>query len=99
MKFLALEVENHPVNWTEVSLDLLKAEARQVYDLQQAGFIRQIHFRVDTKSAVIEWECASIEQVKELTLTLPLVEAGFIHFDFIPLIPYTGFKRLFSGVE
>jgi EpsI family protein len=31
MKFLALEVESHPVNWSEVSADLMKAEARQAY--------------------------------------------------------------------
>jgi hypothetical protein len=96
MKFLAMEIENHPINWAEVSSVLLKTEAQRVYDLQQDGFIRQIHFRADTKSAVIEWECESLEQVRELTAHLPLVEAGFIHFDIIPLIPYPGLKRLFS---
>lgn len=99
MKFIALEVENHPVNWAEVPPDLLRAEARQVYGLQQDGFIRQIHFRADTKSAVIEWECDSLDQVKEFMTALPLVEAGYIHFDIIPLIPYPGFKRLFSDKD
>ena len=97
MLFLALEVENQPVNWEEISPDVLKAEARRVYDLQQSGLIRQIHFRADTNSAIIEWECDSIQQVKVLTSSLPLVEAGFIHFDIIPLVPYPGFKRLFSN--
>jgi hypothetical protein len=95
MEFLALEIEKYPVNWAEVSVDLLKAEARRVYELQQAGLIRQIHFRADTRSAVIDWECDSWEQVKELTNSLPLVQAGFIEFDIMHLIPYPGFERLF----
>lgn len=99
MKFLALEVENNGVNWAEVPQSLLNAEARRVFDLQQDGFMRQIHFRADTRSAVIDWECESLEQVRELTASLPLVKAEFIHFDIIPLIPYPGFKRLFSDKE
>ncbi|HEX7555691.1 MAG TPA: hypothetical protein VF338_03625 [Leptolinea sp.] len=95
MKFLAFEVENYPVNWAEVPSDLLSAEARQIYDLQQAGLIRQIHFRADTHSAVIDWESDSIEKIVELTANFPLVEAGLIHFEIIPLIPYSGFSRLF----
>jgi muconolactone delta-isomerase len=96
MKFLALEVESHPVNWSEVSADLMKAEARQAYDLQQAGYIREIHFRVDNHRAIIEWECDSVDQAKTLTATLPLVAAGLIHFEIVQLIPYPGFKRLFA---
>jgi hypothetical protein len=94
MKFLALEVENYPVTWTEVDPDLLKAEARHVYDLQQAGLIRQINFRADTKSAVIEWECSSIQQVEDLIAAFPLVMARYIHFELIQLVPYSGFDRL-----
>lgn len=94
MKFLALEVENSPVTWADVPSDILKAEARRVYDLLQAGYIRQINFRADTKSAVIEWECSSIQDVEFMTATFPLVEEGYIHFDVIPLIPYSGFDRL-----
>lgn len=96
MKILTLEVENYTVNWAAVPSDILKAEARHVYDLQQAGYIRQINFRADTKSAVIERECSSILQVKDITPAFPLVLAGYIHFDVIPLIPYSGYDRLLS---
>ncbi len=96
MKYLALEIENSPVNWQEVDPGLLKAEARCLYDLQQAGRIRQAYFRVDTKSAVIERECNSIDEVTESISTFPLVKAGLIHFEVIPLMPYSGFNRLFG---
>jgi len=94
MKFLALEVENFPVNWAVVAPDLLKNEARHVYDLQQAGHIRQIFWRADTKTAIIEWECSSMQDIESMTASFPLVMEGYIHFDVIPLIPYSGFDRL-----
>ncbi|KPL70724.1 hypothetical protein ADM99_14065 [Leptolinea tardivitalis] len=90
-----MEIENYPVQWNDVDPALLKAEARRVFDLQQADRIRQIHFRQDTKSAVIEWECDTEEEVRNLLDTFPLVQAGLIHFEIIPLIPYSGFNRLF----
>ncbi len=96
MKFLTLEVEKQTVNWDEVEPGLLKEEARYIYDLQQADFIRQIHFNADTRTAVIEWECMTIDIVREKILSLPLVRAGYINFEIIPLLPYTGFNRLFG---
>jgi hypothetical protein len=96
MKFFALEVENQPINWNEVDPGLLKAEARCLFDLQQADLIRQVYFTADTKSAVIEWECDSIEKVCASIETFPLVKAGLIHFNVIPLVPYSGFNRLFG---
>ncbi len=95
MQFLALEIENFPINWKEIDPALMEKEARCLYELQQDDLIRQVFFRADTKSAVIFWECDSLERVNELTASFPLVKAGFIHFEIIPLIPYTGFNRLF----
>lgn len=96
MKILALEVENYPVNWNEVEPALLQSEAKRVFDLEQQDLIRNIYFRADTKSAVIEWEADSIDTVNQFLCDFPLVKAGFIHFDVFPLIPYTGLNRLFG---
>jgi hypothetical protein len=96
MKFLALEVENYPVNWNEVEPALLQSEAKRVFDLEQQDLIRNIYFRADTKSAVIEWEADNIDTVNQLLKEFPLVKAGLIRFEIIPLIPYPGFKRLFG---
>jgi hypothetical protein len=95
MKILAIEIESNPVIWSQVPPDLMKAEARQAYELLQAGYIRDIQFRADNHHAIIELECDSIEQAKSLISTLPLVAAGLIHFEIVQLIPYPGFKRLF----
>lgn len=96
MKILTLEIENYPVVWNKVEPALLRSEAKRVYELEQEDLIRHMYFRADTKSAVIEWEANSIETVTQLLDDFPLVKAGLIHFEIIPLIPYTGFNRLFG---
>jgi len=94
LKFLTLEVENYPVNWNDVDPVILEEEARCIFDLQQSDLIRQIYFRSDTKSAVIEWESDSIDRVAQALAAFPLVQANLIRFEIIPLMPYAGFKRL-----
>ncbi|NMB53822.1 MAG: hypothetical protein GYA15_03900 [Leptolinea sp.] len=96
MKILTIEFERVPVDWKEIDPALLKAEARHVFNLQQADLIRQIHFTADTKRAVIEWEADSLEKVKTEISSFPLVQAGLIDFEYYPLAPYSGFNTLFG---
>jgi hypothetical protein len=41
-------------------------------------------------------ECASIEEAKAIMDTFPLVKAGLIEFEFIPLEPFTPLETLFD---
>jgi len=41
-------------------------------------------------------ECADVVEAESLLTTLPLVRAGLIAFEVIPLVPYPGFERLFG---
>ena len=95
MKILALEKEL-PGAAAEAFQLHLKAEAQCVWELQQSGAIREIYFRADQHTAVLVLECADIEEARHLLATLPLVQAGLITFDLIPLIPYDGYARLFA---
>jgi muconolactone delta-isomerase len=95
MRILALEKEL-PGATAEAFQPLLKAEARRVWELQQSGALREIYFNADRHTAVLMLECADIEESHHLLATLPLVQAGLITFDLIPLIPYDGFARLFA---
>ena len=74
----------------------LDAEARRAWELYQSGALREIHFRADEPQAVLIFECASVDEANDLLATLPLVRAGLIRFDLIPLAPYRGFARLFA---
>lgn len=97
MKILAIEEEVAGVASEQFTPPLLKAEAARAWELYQAGVIRELYFRADRPDAVLVLECASVEEAREVLDTLPLVKAGLIAFDLIPLKPYPGFARLFSG--
>jgi len=77
----------------------LKAEAARAWELHQAGVIRELYFRADWPGAVLVLECAGIEEAADMLNTLPLVKAGLIAFDIIPLKAYPGFSRLFAEQE
>jgi len=95
MKLLAMEFETAGVN-PEQFAPHLKAEARRVWELYQSGSIRELYFRADRSDAVLILECKDVREAKEMLDSLPLVQAGLISFEIIPLIPYPGFARLFG---
>ncbi len=70
MKILALEREVAGVT-EERSRPHLEEEARLVWELTQAGVIREIYFRVDRPAAVLMLECASLEEARAVLATLP----------------------------
>ncbi len=95
MKILAIEKEL-PGATAEAFAPLLKPEAARVYELCQADVVREIYFRADEHAAVLILECADVTAARDVLGTLPLVRAGLIAFEVIPLAPYTGFARLFE---
>ena len=95
MKIIALERET-PDTTTERFTPYLKAEAVRVWELYKSGQLREIYFRQDRNEAVLVLECADVKEARQLLETLPLVQAGLIDFELIPLIPYPGFERLFG---
>jgi hypothetical protein len=77
----------------------LQAEAAKVWELYQAGVIREIYFRRDRPDAVLVLECADVEEARGVLHTLPLMKEGLIAFEIIPLGPYPGFARLFGDAK
>lgn len=95
MKILAIEHElpgAEPAAFRQYS----RAEARRAWDLQQAGLLRELYFRVDRDQAVLVLECADMQAAREALNTLPFVQHGLIEFELIPLRAYPGFARLFT---
>jgi muconolactone delta-isomerase len=95
LKILALEADVPGADGGAYTPALLQAEARQAWELVQAGVIRELYFRADRHAAVLVLECASTEEAQTVLTTLPLVAAVLITFELIPLAPYPGFARLF----
>jgi hypothetical protein len=95
MKILALEQET-PGTKPGQFAPYLKAEAARVWELYKNGQVREMYFHQDRKDAVLVLECADVNEARQLLGTLPLVQAGLIDFEVIPLVPYPGFERLFG---
>ncbi|MCG3212063.1 MAG: hypothetical protein FOGNACKC_05710 [Anaerolineae bacterium] len=97
MKLLALERER-PGATAEDFQRHARAEAARAWELHQAGVIRELYFRADRPEAVLVLECAGPDEARAALGTLPLVQAGLIDFELIPLTAYPGFARLFADV-
>jgi len=95
MKILALEIETPGVESGNFHAHL-RQEARRVWELYQANVIRELYFHQHAHTAVLVLECATTEEARDHLSTLPLVKAGLIRFELVPLIPYPGFARLFA---
>ena len=96
MKILAMEKAVPGVAAAAFTPELLKAEAARVWELQQLGALREIWFRQDRSDAVLVLECADAAEAQRTLAALPLVAAGLIAFEVIPLKPYPGLARLFG---
>ncbi len=94
MKILAIEKEEKDLP-NQLFEPHLKAEAARVWELYQAGSIREFYFRSDREEAVLVLECVDVQEAARLLNTLPLVRQGLIGFELIPLKAYPGFERLF----
>src|SRR5512143_3121109 len=95
MKILALEHEMPNIT-VEQFQQYAVAEARQAWDLYQAGILREMYFRTDRDEAVLVLECESVNEAQATLSTLPFVQNKLIEFELIPLKAYPGFERLFA---
>jgi muconolactone delta-isomerase len=95
MKILAIE-QNVSDTIPDDFAPLLRAEAQRVWELQQVGLLREIYFVKDERRAVLLLECENAAEAQEIINILPLVQAGLIAFEILPLTPYPGIERLFD---
>lgn len=95
MKVMALEHEVAPANDPRFG-ELSVAEARRIWELTQADLLREAYFRADRPDAVLVLEVADLAAARAAVDSLPLVAAGLIDFELIPLRPYPGLGRLFD---
>lgn len=95
MKIIALEKEVEGKTGVDFQ-PYLENEALHLWQLTQAGIVRETYFRADRKEAVLILEVEFLEEAYTLLDDFPLVKAGLITFEIIPLRPYDGFQRLFE---
>lgn len=96
MRVIALERELKPLD-PATAAEVLRAEAKALWALQQEGLVREAHFRADRKEAVLMLEVGSVAEAEARLSAMPLVREGYIRFELIPLVPYDGYARLFAS--
>jgi muconolactone delta-isomerase len=96
MRILAIERTVDGVDESAFTPEIGVAEARMAWDLHQAGVIRELYFLADEPMAVLMLECADVAEAESALASLPMVAAGLIEFEVLPLRAYPGFARLFE---
>lgn len=76
---------------------LMKPEARRVWDLYVGGVVRSVWYRADKPGAVLLLEAATGEDAERAVASLPMVEAGLLDIEIVPLSHYGGFGSLFDS--
>jgi hypothetical protein len=71
-------------------------EVRHSWAAYKSGLIREIYFRQDRPGVAIMAEAASVEEAKKAFSDLPLVKAGLIDWDVIPLGAFVNWELLFA---
>lgn len=95
MTILALEKAVPGITNEQFSVEILKAEARRIWELYQSSVLRELYFTADTHEAVLVLECDGADEARRRLSELPLMRAGLIDFRVLPLAAYSGFERLF----
>jgi hypothetical protein len=94
VKILALAHPLKEVNPAEL-FPTIVAETRRAWELIQENILREVYFRQGSRLTVVMLECASVDEAQTALDTLPLVKAGVINFELIPLAPFDSLEILF----
>ena len=97
MKILAIEKDIENEKWGN-SDNILKQEAKKVYQLYLSGSLREVYFS-ENKNAVLILEAENKQMAEKLLSSLPLVKENMIQFEIIELRPYTGYERLMENYD
>lgn len=70
---------------------MLEPEAEEARRLYADGHVKAIHSRQDVPGAVIQLECASLDEAKRILQRLPMLANGMLEATYVPVSPYRGF--------
>jgi hypothetical protein len=75
-------------------MKLVPEEVRVAVQLYLDGKIGQWYTRSDGKGAVLFLRCTTVDEARALLAGLPLVKAGYIDVEYIPVGPFSGLRFL-----
>ena len=80
----------------EKVVPLVNPESAKVWEYYAADLVRTVHYFADNSGAVLLFEAPNLEAVNGAVTQLPMVQAGVLELEVIPLAPYTGIAELFA---
>lgn len=76
----------------------LKEESAHAWQSYKQGVVREWYYRADKPGVVLMLECADVAEARRHLDDLPLIKAGLIDFEYIPLGPFLPLESLFAGI-
>lgn len=80
----------------EQAIPHVQAEAQKVWEKYSAEVVRSIHYIADMSGAVLMCEAESLSAMQKIASEFPMVKAGVLKIEVLPLKPYTGLESLFA---
>ncbi len=95
MKVVAIGRARNGVRWEDIA-PYVGEEARHVWELYESDRVREFYLRADDlPGVVLVLECDDLAEAERLVAALPILEAGLLDFEVIPLRPYVAPRWLF----
>ena len=96
MKVLAIGHPQTGIRWEHIA-PYVGEQARSVWELYECDRVREFYLRADYQPGVVLiFESDDVSEAERLVAALPIVEAGLLDFEVIPVRPYIGFRELFA---
>jgi hypothetical protein len=97
VKVLGIGHARTGIRWEHIA-PYVGEEARSVWKLYESDRVREFYLRADHRPGVVlVFESEDVSEAERLLAALPMVEAGLLDFEVIPLRPYIGFRELFEN--
>ena len=97
VKVLAVGHAQSGVGWEHIA-PYVGEEARHVWELYESDRVREFYLRADHQPGVVLiFECDDATEAERLVAELPIVRAGLLNFEVVPLRPYAGLRQLFGN--
>ena len=94
VKVLALGHAQTGIRWEHIA-PYVGEEARSVWELYESDRVREFYLRADQRPGVVlVFESDDVREAERVVAALPMVKAGLLDFEVIPLRPYIGFREL-----
>jgi hypothetical protein len=96
VKVLAIGHAQTGIRWEHI-YPYVGEEARSVWELYESDQVREFYLRADHRPGVVlVFESDDVNEAERLVAALPIVKAGLLNFEVIPLRPYIGIRELFE---